>query len=68
MSFETGVIIPAAREYLTAEDWDEVYRAFAENGDPRFSAETDEEFRQLFVRIQNLSPPAPVREPAAAMS
>jgi hemerythrin-like domain-containing protein len=68
MSFEAGVIIPAAREYLTAADWDEIYRAFAENGDPRFSAEAEEEFRQLFARIQNLTPPAPAREAALALS
>lgn len=66
MSFEAGVVIPAAREYLTAADWDEIYRAFAANGDPRFSAETDEEFRQLFARIQNLSPSEPARESALA--
>ena len=56
MRLETRVIIPAARQHLTADDWAEVSRAFATNGDPRFSADTDEEFRQLFVRIQNLVP------------
>jgi len=56
MRLETRVIIPAAREHLTAEDWAEVSDAFATNGDPRFDADTDEEFRQLFVRIQNLAP------------
>jgi nucleotide-binding universal stress UspA family protein/hemerythrin-like domain-containing protein len=56
MNLETKVILPAARQYLTAEDWAEIARAFASNGDPRFSADTDEEFRQLFVRIQNLAP------------
>lgn len=58
MRLETRVIIPAARNYLTAEDWAEVSRAFADNGDPRFHADTEEEFRQLFARIQNLAPPA----------
>ena len=43
------------------EDWKEIGKAFADNGDPRFSADTDEEFRQLFVRILNLVP-----EPTAA--
>ncbi len=55
MVLETKVIIPAARTYLTAEDWAEIGAAFASNGDPRFSADNDEEFRQLFVRIINLA-------------
>ena len=66
MRLETRVIIPAARNYLTAEDWAEVNRAFAENGDPRFHADTEEEFRQLFARIQNLVPPASLPVAASA--
>ena len=50
------MILPAAREHLTAEDWVEIDGAFADNGDPRFSADNDEEFRQLFARILNLAP------------
>ena len=50
------MILPAARKHLTAEDWAEIARAFADNGDPRFSADNDEEFRQLFARILNLAP------------
>jgi nucleotide-binding universal stress UspA family protein/hemerythrin-like domain-containing protein len=56
MRLESKVILPAAREYLTAEDWSEIDRAFANNGDPRFSADNDEGFRQLFARILNLAP------------
>jgi len=56
MSLETKVIIPAAQKHLTSGDWAEVSRAFAENGDPRFSIDADEEFRQLFARILNLAP------------
>jgi nucleotide-binding universal stress UspA family protein/hemerythrin-like domain-containing protein len=56
MRLESKVILPAARKHLTAEDWAEIDRAFADNGDPRFSAENDEEFRQLFARILNLVP------------
>ena len=41
--------MPAARTHLTDEDWAEIARAFAENGDPRFSVDADEEFRQLFA-------------------
>jgi hypothetical protein len=30
--------------------------AFAQNGDPRFSADADEEYRQLFSSILNHAP------------
>jgi len=56
MTLETKVIIPAALQYLTAEDWTEIGRAFATNGDPRFTVDTEEEYRELFTRILNLSP------------
>jgi nucleotide-binding universal stress UspA family protein/hemerythrin-like domain-containing protein len=56
MRLETRVILPAASQHLTAEDWNEIGQAFAANGDPRFSADTDEDYRQLFVRILNLVP------------
>jgi nucleotide-binding universal stress UspA family protein/hemerythrin-like domain-containing protein len=56
MRLETRVILPAAFEHLTPEDWNEIGRAFSENGDPRFNADGDEEFRQLFARILNLMP------------
>ena len=60
MNLETKVIMPAAQRHLTAEDWAEVGAAFAGNGDPRFSVDNDEEFRQLFARILNLAPTAVV--------
>ena len=56
MTLETKVIIPAAQKYLTDEDWSEIGTAFAENGDPRFTA--GEEFRQVFAHILNLAPEA----------
>ena len=56
MRLEAKVIVPAARTHLTAEDWREIGRAFADNGDPRFSIDNDEEFRALFARILNLAP------------
>lgn len=55
MALETKVIIPAAREHLTNEDWAEIDAAFGSNGDPRFSVDNDEEFRELFARIINLA-------------
>lgn len=56
MALETKVVIPAARKQLTDVDWKEIAAAFAQNGDPRFSVDADEEYRQLFTRILNLAP------------
>ncbi len=56
MMLETKVILPAAQKYLTDEDWAEMGDAFAQNGDPRFSADADEEYRQLFSHILNHAP------------
>ncbi|MFO1394754.1 MAG: universal stress protein [Steroidobacteraceae bacterium] len=66
MRLETRVILPAACRHLTAEDWREIGEAFDKNGDPRFSADTEEEFRQLFVRILNLVPENSVAGPVRA--
>lgn len=57
MNLEETTVIPLAKKYLTPEDWVEIGKAFSENGDPRFNAETDHEFRDLFTRIVNLAPP-----------
>lgn len=57
MNLEEKTIIPLAKKYLTPEDWIEIAEAFGENGDPRFGAEPDHEFRNLFSRIVNLAPP-----------
>ena len=56
MRLETKLILPAARRCLTQDDWAEIDRAFAANGDPRFSMDNDEKFRALFARILNLAP------------
>jgi len=64
MTLETKVIIPAARAHLTDVDWTEIGLAFSGNGDPRFSVDNDEEFRQLFARIMNLAPAAMVGDAA----
>ena len=57
MALEENVLIPLAKQHLLAEDWVEIAEAFGENGDPRFGAEPDHEFRSLFSRIVNLAPP-----------
>ena len=63
MNLETKVILPAAQQYLTAEDWSEIGQAFAQNGDPRFNVDADEEFRSC-SRASATSPPR--RSSAAA--
>ncbi len=59
MSLENRIVFPAARRHLTPGDWAEIAAAFSQNGDPRFSVDNDEEYRQLFARILNLMPEAP---------
>lgn len=56
MNLEEKVIIPAALKHLTAEDWQEVAAAFAENGDPCFDQDTENAYKGLFTRIMNLAP------------
>jgi hemerythrin-like domain-containing protein len=55
MGREEGVILPAAQRYLKDEDWAEIDAAFSANSDPRFSADTDMQYKQLFSRIVNLA-------------
>jgi len=57
MALEEKVAIPLAKKHLTVEDWIDIAEAFGENGDPRFGAKPDHEFRDLFTRIVNLAPP-----------
>ena len=68
MALEAEGHHPAARRHLTDEDWAEIGAAFAANGDPRFSVDNDEEFRELFVRILNLAQAPVVRRTGAARS
>ncbi len=56
MGREEGVILPAARRHLLAEDWQAIDAAFELNRDPDFGGEVDREYRQLFSRIVNLAP------------
>lgn len=57
MALEERVIIPLAKQALSAEDWQEIAEAFGENGDPRFGPKPAHEFRELFSRIVALAPP-----------
>lgn len=58
MSQEESVVLPKAGEVLTAQDWQDVASAFAENNDPmQAKAATDSAwFRQFFRRIVTLVP------------
>ena len=56
MNLEEHVVFPTALRSLTEQDWEEIANAFGENGDPRFGAEPDAEFRDLFRRIIKLKP------------
>jgi len=57
MALEEKVVIPLAKKHLTPEDWLTIAAAFGEEGDPRFGAKPEHEFRDLFSRIVNLAPP-----------
>ncbi len=55
MRIEETIVLPAAQARLSDTDWREIARAFDENGDPRFKADTEEQFRDMFSRIVRLS-------------
>lgn len=55
MNLEENTILPAARQHLTNADWAEICVAFAANGDPRFDADLEVGFKQLYVRVMNLA-------------
>lgn len=56
MRKEEGTVLPLARQWLTADDWNEVSSAFSANVDPTRSDDAPV-FRALFSRIVNLAPP-----------
>ncbi|MDD2610227.1 MAG: universal stress protein [Giesbergeria sp.] len=53
---EEKVILPAAHRYLTNADWQAIAHAFLDNGDPRFGAQAEAAFADLFTRLLNLLP------------
>ncbi len=48
--------MPLAREVLTADDWEQIDRAFLDGEDPLFGEKAKAEFRELFHRIASLAP------------
>jgi nucleotide-binding universal stress UspA family protein/hemerythrin-like domain-containing protein len=55
MACEEQFVLPAASQWLTPEDWEAIASAFGANADPRFGADTDEDFEQLADRLLNLA-------------
>lgn len=54
LALEERSILPAARQHLREEDWQEMADAFEGNNDPRFGELPADEFRRLFTHIANL--------------
>lgn len=57
MRKEEEIVLPAAREALSADDWQEIEAAFQSNRDPLAGIGDEEDQRKLFTRIVNLAPP-----------
>lgn len=57
MRREETEVLPRSRNHLTAQDWEEIDTAFADNDDPLLGANARDAFRQLFRKIVNLAPP-----------
>ncbi len=51
MGLEESRILPAAREFLSDEDWTEITSAFSANGDSRFAGTVQDEFHEQFAAI-----------------
>ena len=56
MKKEEGTILSLADAHLTESDWAAIADAFAENRDPLFGEDADQEMRRLRNRIANLVP------------
>jgi hemerythrin-like domain-containing protein len=69
MRAEEDEVLPAAAEYLTADDWDEIDAAFSGHTDPLLGAEQGFEYDALFRRIVSMAPAplgaGPEHSPAA---
>ncbi|KVO02188.1 hemerythrin domain-containing protein [Burkholderia ubonensis] len=58
MHVEEEVILPAARQWLTVEDWIELDDAFGANRDPFEGEKFDEDFERLYALIVQVIPEA----------
>jgi hemerythrin-like domain-containing protein len=59
MALEESTVLPAARQALSAEDWDELNAAFETNRDPLAGHDPSGEYAPLFKKIVNTAP-API--------
>lgn len=57
MKAEEQEVLPMAKKYLSAADWEEIDAAFLGHSDPMLGAPVRIEFDRLFTRIVNLAPP-----------
>jgi hemerythrin-like domain-containing protein/nucleotide-binding universal stress UspA family protein len=55
---EEGVILPAARRYLTADDWSAIDAAFVESRAPGADGDAESEVRRLFSLMVDTTPSA----------
>lgn len=58
MEREETTLLPLANHYLTVEDWVTIGEAFGANGDPRFVADEENAYSELFRRLLDLSLPS----------
>lgn len=56
MGLEEGRVLPAARESLSAADWETIDAAFLANDDPLFGDEQKRAYRRLFSEIVARAP------------
>ena len=56
MGLEEQKVLPAAEASFTAEDWERIGKAFADNDDPLFGHNPQTYYDRLFSRIVNLAP------------
>ncbi|MCY1250355.1 hypothetical protein D9M72_639850 [compost metagenome] len=59
MASEEREILPLAERVLSANDWQDLDEAFAQNRDPMTGHVPDFEYNALFTRIVNMAP-API--------
>ena len=59
MALEEAEILPAAKRWLTPEDWSELDAAFSANRDPLTGHQPADEYRELFHTIVH-NAPAPI--------
>jgi hemerythrin-like domain-containing protein len=57
MLLEEREVLPLARKYFTAEDWEAVAQGFRRNEDPMGGTRESEDFQKIFSRLVAAAPP-----------